>query len=165
MDFTHNNTVPSQCTYLFFHFPFFTTCFSLNQPSSGVLSCQTVILYWMPLTQFTCTLMFHNFQRYNFYYFLYPFLLYHTLMVSRLLFFSLDVYTIGRTPWTSDQPAARPLPKYRRTQTQNNVRARTHKHTHTHQTSMPEVGFQPTITASAWAKSVHTLDRSATMTG
>jgi hypothetical protein len=38
--------------------------------------------------------------------------------------FSLDLYTIGRTPWTSDRPVARPLPKYRTTKTQN-------KHTHT----------------------------------
>jgi hypothetical protein len=30
-----------------------------------------------------------------------------------VLFYSLDVYTIGRTPWTSDRPVARPLPKYR----------------------------------------------------
>jgi hypothetical protein len=43
-------------------------------------------------------------------------------------------FTEGRTPWTSDQPVARPLPKHRTTQTQNK---RTHTHTHTHQTSMP----------------------------
>jgi hypothetical protein len=34
-------------------------------------------------------------------------------------------FTDGRTPWTSVQPVARPLPKHRITQTQN-------KHTHTH---------------------------------
>jgi hypothetical protein len=28
-------------------------------------------------------------------------------------------YTDGRTPWTSDQPLSRPLPKYRTTETQN----------------------------------------------
>jgi hypothetical protein len=28
-------------------------------------------------------------------------------------------YTDGRTPWTSDQPVARPLPTHRTTQTQN----------------------------------------------
>jgi hypothetical protein len=87
---------------------------------------------------------------------LYPFLLYRPLMVSRL-FFSLDLYTIGRTPWTSDRPVARPLPKHRASETQNNA--------HTQQTSMPEVGFEPTITASARAKTVHALDRSATVTG
>jgi hypothetical protein len=45
------------------------------------------------------------------------------------LFFSLDLYTIGRTLWTSDRPVARPLPKHRTTQTQNNA----HTHTHTKQ--------------------------------
>jgi hypothetical protein len=40
-----------------------------------------------------------------------------------------DLITIGRTAWTSDQLVARPLPKYRTTQTQKN--------TYTHQTSMP----------------------------
>jgi hypothetical protein len=30
-----------------------------------------------------------------------------------------DQFTIGRTLWTSDRPVARPLPKYRTTQTQN----------------------------------------------
>jgi hypothetical protein len=33
----------------------------------------------------------------------------------------------GRTPWTSDQLVARPLPKHRITQTQKNA----HTHTHT----------------------------------
>jgi hypothetical protein len=43
-----------------------------------------------------------------------------------------------------------------------------HKHrinTHTHQTSVPWVGFEPTIPASERAKTVHTLDRSAPVTG
>jgi hypothetical protein len=42
-----------------------------------------------------------------------------------------------------------------------------HKHrisTHTCQISMPCVGFEPTIPASEWTKSVHDLDRSATVT-
>jgi hypothetical protein len=30
---------------------------------------------------------------------------------------------------------------------------------------MPWVGFEPTIPASEWAKTVHALDRSATVTG
>jgi hypothetical protein len=33
------------------------------------------------------------------------------------------------------------------------------KHTHTHKTSMPEVGFELTITGSERAKTVHALDR------
>jgi hypothetical protein len=44
----------------------------------------------------------------------------------------LILYTVGMTPWTGDQPVARPLP------TQN-------KRT---QTSMPSVGFEPTIPLS-----------------
>jgi hypothetical protein len=63
----------------------------------------------------------------------------------------------GRTPWTSDQLVARPLPKHRQ-----------HKHrinTYTHQTFMPCVGFEPTISASERVKTVHALDRSATVTG
>jgi hypothetical protein len=58
------------------------------------------------------------------YIFLYPFLIYRTLTV--FFIFSLDLYTIGRTPWTSDRPVARPLPKYRTTQTLNK---RTNTHT------------------------------------
>jgi hypothetical protein len=69
-------------------------------------------------------------------------------------FFSfLLLYTVGRTPWTRDQPVARPLPTHRTTQTQN-------KRT---QTSMPCVGFEPTIPAFKRAKTVHALDREATM--
>jgi hypothetical protein len=43
-----------------------------------------------------------------------------------------------------------------------------HKHrinTYTHQTSMPWVGFEPTIPASERAKTVHALDRAATVIG
>jgi hypothetical protein len=37
----------------------------------------------------------------------------------------LFLYTAGRTPWTGDQPVAKPLPTQRITQTQNK---RTHRH-------------------------------------
>jgi hypothetical protein len=41
-------------------------------------------------------------------------------------FFSfLTLYTVGKTPWTGDQPVARSLPTYRTTQTQNK---RTHRY-------------------------------------
>jgi hypothetical protein len=43
-----------------------------------------------------------------------------------------------------------------------------HKHkikAYTHQTPMPWVGFEPTIPASERAKTVHALDRAATVTG
>jgi hypothetical protein len=32
-----------------------------------------------------------------------------------VLIFSLDLYTIGKTPWMSDRPVATPVPKYRTT--------------------------------------------------
>jgi hypothetical protein len=63
------------------------------------------------------------------------------------------IFTDSRASWTSDQLVARPLPKHRTTQTQN-------KRT---QTSMPRVGFEPTIPASERANTVHILDRAATV--
>jgi hypothetical protein len=69
-------------------------------------------------------------------------------------FFSfLILYTVGKTPWTGDQPVARPLPKRRTTQTQN-------KRT---KTSMPWVGFEPTIPAFKRANTVHVVHRAATV--
>jgi hypothetical protein len=64
-------------------------------------------------------------------------------------------YTVGRTPWMEAQPVARPLPTHRTTQTENK-RA---------QTSMPRVGFEPTTPAFKRAKTVHALDRAATVIG
>jgi hypothetical protein len=52
-----------------------------------------------------------------------------------------------------DHPVARPLPTHRTTQTRN-------KGT---QTSMPQVGFEPTIPVFEWAKTVHALDSAATV--
>jgi hypothetical protein len=37
----------------------------------------------------------------------------------RRFFSFLILYTVDRTPWTGDQPVARPLPTHRTTQTQN----------------------------------------------
>jgi hypothetical protein len=69
-------------------------------------------------------------------------------------FFSfLILYTVGRTPWTGDQPVARPLLTHRTTQTQN-------KSTHTF---MPWVEFEPTIPVFERAKTVHALERAATV--
>jgi hypothetical protein len=81
----------------------------------------------------------------------------HQWLYSSLLrpghFFSFVIlYTIGRTPWTGDQPVARPLPTHR-TQTQN-------KRT---QTSMPRVEFEPTTPVFEQAKTVHAVDRAATV--
>jgi hypothetical protein len=67
-------------------------------------------------------------------------------------------FTAVRTPWTSDQPVARPLSKHRTTQTHN-------ERIYTHQTSMPWVGFEPTIPTSERSKTVHASDRVATVTG
>jgi hypothetical protein len=57
-----------------------------------------------------------------------------TVILLDLGWFFLILYTAGMTPWTGDQPVARPLPIHRRTQTQN-------KST---QTSIRWVGFEPT---------------------
>jgi hypothetical protein len=71
-------------------------------------------------------------------------------------FFSFLIrYTVGRTPWTGDQPVSRPLPTHMATQTQN-------KRT---QTSMPRVEFEPTTPVFEQAKTVHALDRAATLIG
>jgi hypothetical protein len=59
------------------------------------------------------------------------------------------------TPWKGDQPVARPLPTHRTTQAQN-------KGT---QTFMPQVGFEPTIPVFEPVKTVHVLDRAATVFG
>jgi hypothetical protein len=71
------------------------------------------------------------------------------------LFQFLNLYTVGRTPWTVDQPVARRLHTQRTAQTQN-------KRT---QTSMPRMGFEPTIPVLKRKKTVHALDRAATLIG
>jgi hypothetical protein len=48
----------------------------------------------------------------------------HSFVGPRTLFTLLIRYTVGSTPWTADEPVARPLPTHRTTQTQN-------KRTHT----------------------------------
>jgi hypothetical protein len=79
--------------------------------------------------------------------------LYSPLLGLGRFFTFLILHTVGRTPWTGDQPVSRPLPTQRTTQTQN-------KHS---QTSMPRVGFEPTIPAFEQAKTVHALDGAATV--
>jgi hypothetical protein len=81
--------------------------------------------------------------------------LYSPLLDLGHFFSFLILYTVGRTPWTGDQPTARPLPTHRTTQTQN-------KRT---QTFMHWLGFDPTIPVFKRAKTVHTLDRTATVIG
>jgi hypothetical protein len=65
----------------------------------------------------------------------------------------LNLYTVGRSPWTRDQLVAWSLPTNGSTQTQN-------KRT---QTSTPRMGFEPTISVFERAKMVHALDREATL--
>jgi hypothetical protein len=71
------------------------------------------------------------------------------------LFQFLNLYTVGRTSWTGDQPVARPLPTHRTTRTQNKRP----------QISMPRVGFEPTIPVFERAKTVHVLHRASIMIG
>jgi hypothetical protein len=66
----------------------------------------------------------------------------------RPLFQFLDLYTVGRTPRTGDQPVARSLPIHRSAQT-----------------FMPQVGFEPTIPLFERAKTVYVLDRAANVVG
>jgi hypothetical protein len=62
-------------------------------------------------------------------------------------------YTLVRTLWTGDQPVARPLRTHRITETHN-------KRT---QTAMPRVGYEPTNPVFERAKTIHALDRAATV--
>jgi hypothetical protein len=68
-------------------------------------------------------------------------------VVPWTLFSYLILYTAGKTPWKRNQPVARPLPAHRTARTQN-------KYT---QTSMPQVGFEPTIPVFERAKTVVNL--------
>jgi hypothetical protein len=79
----------------------------------------------------------------------------HPFLGPWSLFQFLDFYTVGRTPWTGDQPVARQIPAHRTAQTQN-------KRT---QTSMSQVEFETTIPVFERAKTVHALDRAATVIG
>jgi hypothetical protein len=71
------------------------------------------------------------------------------------LFRFLNLCTVGRTPWTGDQPVARPLPTH----------AGQHKQNKRTQTSMPRMGSEPTIPAFERPKAFHALDRAATVIG
>jgi hypothetical protein len=95
------------------------------------------------------------------------FLEFHILLLSIYLSVCLSVcstapfsflifYTVGRTPWKGNQPVARPLPTGRTTQQTQNKRI---------QTSMSKVGFEPTISVFERTKTVHALDRAATVIG
>jgi hypothetical protein len=81
-----------------------------------------------------------------------------TVLCWTLAAFSISysyVYKVGRTPWTGDQPIARPLPSHRTAQTQNKRK----------ETSMPHVVFEPMILVFERARTVHASDRAATAIG
>jgi hypothetical protein len=86
-----------------------------------------------------------------------PFIYGFTALCWTLAAFSVSssFYTVGMIPWAGDQPVARPLPSPRTAKTQN-------KRT---QTSIPQVGFQPTIPVFKQAKTLYALDRAATVIG
>jgi hypothetical protein len=70
--------------------------------------------------------------------------------------FSFLIYTqFCKTPRTGYEPVARPLPTRRTIQTRNKCT----------QTYMPRVGFETTIPEFEQAKTVHALDRAATVIG
>jgi hypothetical protein len=81
--------------------------------------------------------------------------LYSPLLDLCRFFSFLIFYTVGRIPWTGDHPVARPLPAHKTAQTQNKCT----------QTSMPQMGFEPPIPVFERAKTVHALDRAATVVG
>jgi hypothetical protein len=96
-------------------------------------------------------------ETYYYYYYYYYYYIYYfsTALCWALsaIFTFLILFMVGRTTWTGDQSVARPLPIHRATQTQN-------KRT---QTSMPQVGFELTISVFERAKTVHVLDSAATV--
>jgi hypothetical protein len=56
----------------------------------------------------------------------------------------------GRSPWTGDQPVARPIP------TQDST-----KHKERGHTTMPRAGFEPTISVLEWPITIGALDHEA----
>jgi hypothetical protein len=60
------------------------------------------------------------------------------------LFQFLILYIVDMIPWMGDESVARPLPTHRTTQTQNKCK----------QTSMPRLGFEPTIPVFEGGKTV-----------
>jgi hypothetical protein len=81
--------------------------------------------------------------------------LYSPLLGLGRSFSFLTFYTVGRAPWTGDQPVIRPLHAYRPAQTESKCT----------QTSMPHVAFEPTIPVFERTKRVHALDCAATVIG
>jgi hypothetical protein len=90
----------------------------------------------------------------NFFMYVFIYLwLYGSLLNLGRFFHFVIIYTVGRTSWSRDQWFGRPLPTHRTTQ---------HRLKST-QTSMPRLGIYPTIPVFERAKTVHALDRAATV--
>jgi hypothetical protein len=96
-----------------------------SESLAGIIIIITIIIIIMLQNN-----LFHM-ERFFMYIFISPYLsvylsIYLSIYDSTVLlldlgrFFSfLILYTVGRTPWTGNQPVARPLPKHRITQAQN----------------------------------------------
>jgi hypothetical protein len=89
-------------------------------------------------------------------YIFWPFLEYRILTVSSFIVYTLDLFTIGRTPWASNQPVARSLPD------STNTEKRTHTHTHTKH-PYPKWDSNPRSQRPSEGRQL--LDRVATVTG
>jgi hypothetical protein len=70
-------------------------------------------------------------------------------LTFRRYFRFLVFYTVGRTTWTGDQPVKRPL----------SAHIRQHKEDKRTQTSMPQVGFELTVSVFERTKTVYASDR------
>jgi hypothetical protein len=108
-----------------------STLYFINTPISNTntAASQMLLLYWLNYGYICLSMALQPFVGLGRFY-------------SFLMF-----YTVGMTPWMGDQPVARPLPAHRTAQTQN-------KRT---QTSIPQVGFEPTIPVFERAKTARSL--------
>jgi hypothetical protein len=66
----------------------------------------------------------------------------------------INLYTVGRTPWTGDQPSQGRC-----------LHTEQHKQNKRTQTSVPRLGFEPTIPVFERTKTVLVLDRAVTVIG
>jgi hypothetical protein len=83
--------------------------------------------------------------------------LYNPLLGLGRVFSFLILHTVGRTPWTGDQPVARPLPVYRGTKTQNKCTQ--------YRYPCLEWDSNPPSDCSSVRTLIHALDLAATVIG
>jgi hypothetical protein len=110
---------------------------SFSHSLRSLLHLRILCIWWIPIWNLTLLCLSIYLSIYLW--------LYSPLLDLGRFFSFLIPYTDGRTPWTGDQPVARPLPAHRTAQTQS-------KHT---QTSMPWEGLDPTIPAFERAETAH----------